>query len=258
MALAAALCAAAAACGGGEDKLAAAQEPEPPVGTPVLPDLMPKPQLNVATKQVDGRWRIYFNTTIVNVGAGDFILRAKRLVGSTWTAEQDIPYSDSGGRPVRVEAPLVWGGDGHEHWHIVRVASVWLEPLDANGRPVERAKRLVDTKIGFCFYDHTHELDRGPEDPRYFSKSCGDRDSTVVGMGLSPGWNDVYQQTLPGQSIDVNDLPNGTYRLWTAVDEQRRFREVTRANNVTWLDLKLTLSATGLTAATLGSGPKPA
>ncbi len=250
------LCLLATACGGGGNSRAA-EEPDPPVGKPVLPDLMPKPQLNVLTKKVNGKWLIYFNTTLVNVGAGDFVLRATREPGGSWKAEQDVQYSTSGAKRVSVVAPLAWGGDGHEHWHIVRVASVWLVPLDAKGRPVGNSKDRIDSKIGFCFYDHTHELDRGPVDAQYSAHSCGDESDTVIGMGLSVGWNDKYLQTLPGQNIDVSGLPDGRYRLYTEVDEKDRLREATRDNNLTWIDVELRMTPQGLAAPTIATGPIP-
>ena len=92
------LCLVAAGCGG--ESRGAAEEPDPPVGKPVLPDLMPKPQFNVLTQKVGDRWRIRFSTTIVNVGEGDFILRAVRNLRGGWKAEQDIPYSKQGARRV--------------------------------------------------------------------------------------------------------------------------------------------------------------
>ena len=128
---------------------------------------------------------------------------------------------------------------------------------DAKGRPVPNAKSRVDSKIGFCFYDHTHQLARGPEEAQYSSHSCGERDDTVIGMGLSPGWNDIYLQTLPGQSIDVTGLPDGRYRLYTEVDEQGWFREATRDNNRTWIDLELRLTPQGVAAPIIGTGPVP-
>ena len=82
-----------------------------------------------STQKVGDRWRLRFSTTIVNVGEGDFILRAVRNLRGGWKAEQDIPYSKQGARRVRIPAQLVWGGDGHNHWHINRVAVVTLVPL---------------------------------------------------------------------------------------------------------------------------------
>ena len=77
-------------------------------------------------------------------------------------------------------------------------------------------------------------------------------------MGLSPGWGDTYAFILPGQSIDTTNLPDGTYRLWADVDEAHWFREVTRANDVTWVDIKLSTNEQGVRfALVVGRGPKP-
>jgi hypothetical protein len=246
----------AAAFSGGDD-LGAAAPPDPPVGSPVLPDLTPKPQYNVLVQKVGKRWRIRFTTIIVNVGKGDFVLRAIRDVRDGWKEEQDIQYSEAGARPVPIRGVLVWGGDGHNHWHVSRVAVVELVPLSRAGRFTAGAKPLVDGKVGFCFYDHTHELARGPAKPAYSAKSCGKQDWRAVGMGLSPGWNDTYTMTLPGQSIDVTDVPAGRYRLYTDIDPQGRFREVSRLNNRTWIDLELRWTKDGLVAPTIATGPTP-
>lgn len=242
---------------GGDDELAAFREPEPPVGEAALPDLMPKPQLNVTTQRLVDRWYIRFSTIIVNVGAGDFLLRARRVdLGSEWRVEQLIPHSGGGLELVPVDAELAWGGDGHGHWHIVRVATVRLLPLDGAGQPVDDTVE-TDGKIGFCFYDHTHELERGPEDGAYSAHTCGDERDTLLGMGLSPGWNDTYRQSLPGQSIEVTGLPDGKYRLVTDVDQYGWFREADRENNRTWIDLDLKMTPDGLSANTIGTGPEP-
>ena len=153
------LCLVLAGCGA--ESRGAAEEPDPPVGKPVLPDLMPKPQFNVLTQRVGDRWRIRFSTTIVNIGEGDFILRAVRNVRGGWKAEQDVPYSQQGARRVKIRAPLVWGGDGHNHWHVNRIAVVKLVPLTEDGQVETGGKVLVDGKVGFCFYDFALELPRG-------------------------------------------------------------------------------------------------
>ena len=246
-----------ASCGG-DDGLGAFAEPGPPVGEAVLPDLMPAPPDNLGTKKVAGRWRVSFSTIIVNVGEGDLLLRATREDEGHWGAEQLVPYSTSGADAVPLPASLAWGGDGHDHWHVVRVASVWLTELGKDGQPLERDKSRVDTKIGFCFYDHTHQLDRGPEADVYSSKSCGGEDDTLLGMGLSPGWNDTYARNLPGQSVDLTGLPDGKYRMWAEVDEAGWFREASRQNNVTWADFELSTTAGIRSALVTEVGPEPA
>ncbi|HXF97741.1 MAG TPA: lysyl oxidase family protein [Gaiellaceae bacterium] len=244
------------AIGQGDD-LERFREVEPPAGAPVLPDLAPKPQLNVTTQRLVDRWYIRFSTIIVNVGEGDFMLRASRPgIAGQWSVEQLVPHSGGGAAVRPVDAELAWGGDGHDHWHVVRVATVRLVPLDTGGKPVDRSLG-TDAKIGFCFYDHTHELSRGPKEAVYSVHTCGHEDDTLVGMGLSPGWNDTYRQSLPGQSIEVTGLPDGRYRLVTDVDEYGWFREADRDNNRTWIDLEFRMTPDGLSANTVGTGPAP-
>jgi hypothetical protein len=194
----------------------------------------------------------------VNVGNGDFLLRAKRDDAGKWHVEQDIPYSTSGAKPLALQATLVWGGDGHEHWHVPRVATNRLVRLDRRGRPV-RGKMWTDAKVGFCFFDFSRQIaTKGPEEAVHSRHSCGHEDDDAVGMGLSPGWGDTYQWVLPGQNIDITNIPDGTYRLWAEADERRWFREVTRANNRTWAEFELSTSSNGLRYALVTKvGPRP-
>ena len=245
-------------CGGGGDDLKMFTEPGPPVGAEVLPDLMPMPPDNLGTKEVDGKWQVSFSTVIVNVGDGDLLLRATRDEGGEWSAEQLVPHSTSGAEVVPLgPAALAWGGDGHDHWHVARVASVWLAPFGADGKPTRGDRSRIDTKIGFCFYDHTHELERGPEKAVFSSHTCGHEEDTVIGMGLSPGWNDTYARNLPGQNVDLTGLPDGKYRMWAEVDEKAWFRETSRENNVTWADFELSTEGGIRSALVTEVGPEP-
>jgi Lysyl oxidase len=241
-------------CGGEESGL---DEPGPPVGQPVLPDLVPSPPRRVHLRRVNGRWSLSFDSILVNVGDGEFLLRAKREGNGRWHVEQDIPYSTSGAKPAPLRPSLVWGGDGHEHWHVPRVATNELVRLDKKGRPV-RGESWTDAKVGFCFFDFSRQLaTKGPDDAVHSRHSCGHEDDDVVGMGLSPGWGDTYPWVLPGQSIDITDLPDGTYRLRAEADKRRWFREVTRKNNRTWAEFELS-TRDGLRYALITKvGPRP-
>ena len=120
------------------------------------------------------------------------------------------------------------------------------------------AAQDIRRSIGFCFFDSHKKLDRGPEKGRFGRKGCGHEDSETFLMGLTPGWGDVYDFKLPGQSIDVSDLADGSYRLWAMADEQAWFREVTRDNNLTWVDFELATRPDGLrTALVVATGPDP-
>lgn len=243
-----------AACGGGASLIPSG----PPVGTAMLPDLVPAPpDVLQMLRDDEGGWSIRFTSVIVNVGAGDFALEGTR-VGGNWEVEQAITYSEGGAEVAPVDAAMVWGGDGHEHWHVSRVASYRLEPLvDATSRQPGSDGR-EDTKIGFCFFDSGKELETGPDKARFGRKGCGHEDSKTFLMGLTPGWGDTYPFSIPGQSIDVSDLPDGSYRLWAQADEQAWFREVTRDNNLTWVDFELATLPDGLrTALVMAVGPVP-
>lgn len=241
-----------AACGGGIPELS------PPVGTPVLPDLVPEPPIDLRVTMEEGRTTIRFSSTLVNVGDGDFVLRAERKLG-VWVVHQELWYSDSGADLIRTDADVVWGGDGHDHWHIRRVANYTLVPLDTVGNPVEGATALPDGKIGFCFFDHSQVLTKGPKEAVYDLEKCGHEDDTEIRMGMSPGWADVYGFDLPGQSIDITDVPDGSYRVWAEADSERWFQEVSTDNNLTWIDIELTTQAQdGLRYAQIVDvGPSP-
>lgn len=211
----------------------------PPVGEALYPDLVPDPPEALRTRtEDDGRQLVRFSSTLTNVGEGDFLLDGF-LVDDEWTVEQLIPYSESGSNTVSVEPTMGWGGDGHEHWHVARVAVNWLQPLDDSGEPVDDFEPMFDAKVGFCFFDSHHLLDYGREERRYDSSGCGDEDSDFFEMGMSRGWSDVYDFTLPGQEIEVTGLPDGMYRLWSEADPEGWFREVTKDNNMTWVDFEL-------------------
>jgi hypothetical protein len=246
---------AAAGCGGGEPDL---EDPDPPVGSPVLPDLVPAPPQKLHLRRMNSRWSLAFDSILVNIGDGEFRLRAKRDDADRWHVEQDVGYSTSGAEVVPSRATLVWGGDGHDHWHVKRVATTRLERLDADGHPIP-GESWNDAKIGFCFYDDSRALaKKGPNEPVHSHRSCGKEDDDVVAMGLSPGWADTYPWVLPGQSIDITDLPDGRYRLWAEADERRWFREATRDNNVTWSDFELSTRPDGIRVAHVtGTGPGP-
>ena len=73
-------------------------------------------------------------------------------------------------------------------------------------------------------------------------------------MGLSIGWEDVCALNIPGQSIDVTELPNGRYRL-VACRRARWFREADTTNNKTWIDIELSTRDELRFSKVLATGP---
>jgi Lysyl oxidase len=217
-----------------------------------LPDLAMAKLQNIVTDQADGRRLLRFSAIIVNVGSGPMEVRSQRPnTSSSWSSQQVI-YDDAGGsRTVATPAvDLIYGGDGHNHWHVED-----LESYSLVSWPSGTGERL-GKKAGFCFFDNYQyklSLPGAPQAAQYPRTVCGNRFSRTLRHGLSVGWGDKYQWSLPDQYIDTTGLPNGTYRLWATADQADFFQESNNANNSTWADLRI--DANGVTV--LRRAPNP-
>jgi hypothetical protein len=230
-----------------------------PVGDPMLPNLVPAAPdvVHMFQGDHDGEWSIRFSSSLTNTGEGEFLLRGNRVDGE-WKVDQLIEHDGGGVEIVPTDATLVWGGDGHDHWHVERVATYRMVPIADDGSQMEDAAALSDAKVGFCFFDSHHVLERGPDERQFDSHSCGHEDDDEMSMGLSPGWADIYSFELPGQEIEISDLPDGRYRLWAEADARAWFAEDDRADNTTWADVELGTTEDGLrTAFVVEVGPQP-
>jgi hypothetical protein len=240
------------ACGGDGDS----PWSRPAKGAAMLPDLAPVPPSDIHTKKTGDGWTVEFSSTVVNVGEGDFHATINKGPVDTWTVTQDIAHEE-GAEHVRTPAELIWAGDGHEHWHIKRYVTYHLFALDAQGQPT--GEERTDHKIGFCIYDFRRaDTGTGPDEPVYGRDGCGKKDSTHLVMGLTPGWADYYSWNLPGQSISIDDLPDGRYRIFADADEAGMFREASTDNNETWVDFTLSTDEQGTRFALVDDvGPAP-
>ena len=202
-----------------------------------LPDLAMAKLQHLVTDNDGSRRLLRFSSIIVNVGAGPMEVRSRRSsTSSAWTSEQ-VVYDDAGGSRS-VAAPsvqLVYGGDGHSHWHVKDLERYRLVPT---GGGTERA----GNKAGFCFFDNYQyklSLPGAPQTVKYPRSVCGTQTSLTLRHGLSVGWGDNYSWSLPDQYIDTTGLPDGTYRLWATADQANSFLESNESNNSTWVDLRI-------------------
>jgi hypothetical protein len=223
--------------------------------TPTQPDLgMARLGDIHLTISATGQKQLRFSATIVNVGAGPFELAASRTGSSDAFSVSQRTYNSDGSSTL-VSTPgasLVFGGDGHNHWHINALERYELRRLD-NGVKVGTA-----AKSGFCFFDTGayRWLAGSPASAVYTSVGCGVASSLDVRMGLSVGWGDTYSWTLPDQFVDVTNLDSGKYRIHAEADPFGWFYESSRQNNATWADVALTTSRKGTTKVrVLGYGP---
>ena len=130
--------------------------------------------------------------------------------------KQRIYDAHGGYRVVDTGTVATYSGDGHDHWHVQRVAR--YELFRSTGSSVAVAR---SSKVGFCFFDtrpYRPTLPGAPATRRYAVAGCGDRRALAVRHGISVGWADRYGHELRYQAIDVTELPPGEYLLMVTVD----------------------------------------
>jgi hypothetical protein len=117
----------------------------------------------------------------------------------------------------------------HDHWHVLDIATYELRREPA-GKIVLRSR-----KVGFCLTDArlafpgalTPPTGTYPVNPEGVN-GC----QSVSVQGISPGWADAYALALPGQALEVTDLPRGRYCLTTRADPTGALAELDEGNNV--------------------------
>jgi hypothetical protein len=194
-----------------------------------------------------GRRLIRFTSMMTNRGAGPFAIRSTRSsTSSSWAVRQVIRTSDGGTRSVATSATMGYGGDGHGHWHVERMVDIDLWSA---------SRRAKGSKIGFCFFDTT-AVDLGlpgaPSSPVYRESWCARQYELKSVMGISVGWGDKYQSSLPFQWVDITGLPGGTYTIRAFVDARNLFLEGSNANNCTYS--RISFGSSGSSVSMLGSG----
>jgi len=226
-----------------------------------LPEIGPAPRQpiepNLATALSElivgegdgGTQRLFFTTTIGNVGDGALVLRADRR--HRWSADWRVTqiFDEADGPPTAAATPgrLVWGGHGHDHWHLRFGYAQKLVSLD-------RRRQRVLAKAGYCFFDQ-QALTAPKTDFKFSKDTCDGSDRTSLQMGMSSGWSDPYQWTLPDQSLDVTGFPDGTYRLTATADPDGWIRESDERDNMAWKEIELTTSTSPPRVRVLRSSP---
>lgn len=230
-------------------------EPLPPPRSPALPDLAMSPLTEISASQAaegDERY-VEFTAAIGNVGIGALLVHAVRAdERGAWRVSQRFDEPDGSTSETITQGDVVWGGHGHEHWHVHMGASYWLT------RPGSTTPLRKFDKVGFCFFDQRPLVEQpadAPARPRFPKSGCNVEETLEFTMGLSPGWSDPYNWTLPDQRLSVTGLEDGVYRLWATADPGGWFRETDEANNLTWVDLRLTLSVSPPRVEVVRHGP---
>jgi hypothetical protein len=109
--------------------------------------------------------------------------------------------------------PLFEYSECHHHYHYNGYAS--YELLNSSGTTV-----VIGRKQAFCLLDSVKvDPDAGP--PKY---DCDYQ-------GISKGWADVYDSTLPCQWLDITGVTPGDYQLQVTINPEHTLDELNFDNN---------------------------
>ncbi len=209
-------------------------------GADGLPDLiaLPAHALMATHDELTGRDYLAFGATVWNGGDGPLVVEGFRSAGrATMTAYQY--FYDNGVRTGRAQAgTFVYDSqEGHDHWHFADFAQYRL--LDAAGSEVVRSAKEA------CCLAPTDALDLTLPTANWHPyshglvTSCGSQGAIWIRQILDVGWGDTYHQWLPGQSLDITDLPNGEYVIEITANAEDRLRETRTDNNIARLHVNL-------------------
>jgi hypothetical protein len=134
--------------------------------------------------------------------------------------------------------------DAHTHYHFEEYALYELRRLKPNGEPDMSSEGLAAPgfKASFCLIDY--DQDRPATNPMYDAPhplylTC--TGSFGVGVqGISPGWRDTYDASLPGQQIPIAGVPRGRdYALVITADPENLLWETNEDDNVAWSKIRI-------------------
>jgi hypothetical protein len=190
------------------------------------------------------------NERITGAGLHQVITHEGPVGGANTTTEELLP-----GAEMKFEET-----DGHDHWHFQNAARYSLYSGTASAPSAQAVG--FSNKVGFCFLDIGHgdpNYVAGVDHPNHFkytgtvaprtffhdavthpAEPClTEKDGTSahpwdptdkVDMGISAGWRDVYEYTLPFQYVDVSDVAPGYYWVKSEVDPDNLLRESAETN----------------------------
>jgi hypothetical protein len=220
------------------DSATAASAPKGP-----RPDLRALPAWNVklgpAPEQPDGRSYLSFAATVWNGGTSPLLVDGFRRTGTELMDAYQYFYDASGKQVGSAPAgTMEWDKrPGHMHWHFTDFAQYRLLGAD-------KALVVKSGKEAFCLAN-TDAVDFTVPNAKWrpgntdLGTSCGQNTSVATRQVLDIGNGDTYDQSLPGQSFDVTDLPNGTYYIEVAANPYNKLAEVSTTNNTSLREVVL-------------------
>ncbi|MGI8999682.1 MAG: hypothetical protein ACR2GO_08250, partial [Candidatus Limnocylindria bacterium] len=113
----------------------------------LLPDLGMNVTRRHSIETVGDQTRLRFTTVIINIGDGPFQVRGSSPPNGEMPVDQQIFNADGTKTTTPTNFRMIFGGDGHNHWHVRDLATYELQNTAAT------IKRTGE-KRGFCFFDN--------------------------------------------------------------------------------------------------------
>lgn len=196
-----------------------------PATTRLLPDLqVSQPHELFIQAGIDGVREIRFSTTIANLGDGPLAMVGGFDEGTGAVSTiQRIEHTD--GSLEQYDVGRFVFDDGHDHWHLEDFIVFELLSLGPAGQP--EAVLATTGKMTFCLADSHPSAEQPPNAaPKASVTSC---EQEI--QGISVGWEDIYLAALPGQELDIPELPDGRYAIRSTVDPDGLLLETDDENN---------------------------
>ena len=173
-------------------------------------------------------------TAMANIGEGPMELRGggDAVEGSGGQEVLQRVFTSDGKSHTRVAGVFTYH-PSHNHTHFDNFAVYRLRYMTKDKGLGKSVK--AGNKVSFCLTDsepYDLSIPNAPDNGGYFS--CGTRR-----QGISVGWADVYDETLPDQWIDVTGVEPGKYWLEVVVDPKDRILESNERNNVARIPITL-------------------
>jgi hypothetical protein len=197
----------------------------------LLPDLqtLPPDDLRLVYDSRTGKRFVRFSNSIWNSGIGRLELLGQPDPASGQIAVSQLLYLQDG--QVFDEKPVgeFIFHNQHNHWHLDGFAlyEVWSIQEDGD------LDTLVSAggKVSYCVMDIERSAVEAlaPDSPSrpVYTHCWGEL------QGISANWIDVYEYHLPGQWVEVTELPDGIYALVSTVDPDDLIVEMDDQNNAT-------------------------
>jgi hypothetical protein len=222
------------------DKLVLSNNETP---VPLLPDLVQRPPTQVGIVQVGASFRLGFQSSVENVGAGPLQIHGHRAsTESPMVADQVVNMSNGSTETLAGIGSMIFYVP-HNHWHYLGFDHYELRKAS------DYSLVAPDQKMGFCLGDRFSVFGGvvadPPSPPGPFTESnceSGNTAALSVTEGISPHYGDLYGPQVEGQYIDITGVEAGEYEIVHRVNEDHSIHESSYNNDVASVLIKLTLS----------------